>query len=89
MKSAAWALLAAAGCVCAQAPADTARKEPAPGLTCIAWDAAPVHTIRFDGFCDGWKAWKDGDHLTLVCPGKTPPAGAVELREYYVFPKGP
>ena len=79
-----------AGSVGAQAPAvpsATEQDTPAPGLVCVAWNATPVKSIRFEGFCEGWKAWKDGNYLTLVCPGKTPPAGAVELREYYVFPK--
>jgi hypothetical protein len=43
-----------------------------------------TETIVFTGLCDGWKAWREKDgNLWVGCPGRTPPAGAVELRAYY------
>jgi hypothetical protein len=47
----------------------------------------PHKTVTLHGLCEGWKAWRtrEGD-LWIVCPGGPEhPAGAVELRAYYVL----
>lgn len=53
----------------------------APGATPIT-DASAAHQITFH-ICAGWRAWRHGADLVVVCPGIAPPAGSIELREYY------
>jgi len=50
------------------------------------YDAAQATTLRIENLCEGFKLWSTGpDSFTIVCPGKEPPAGAIELRRYYDF----
>ena len=50
-------------------------------------DATGAHTLKIINLCDGFVMWKTGPQdFMLVCPGTTPPAGAIELREFYNFP---
>jgi len=48
-------------------------------------DGTNKKILTINGFCDGFTIWKTGNSaFALVCPGVTPPAGAIEMREYYV-----
>ena len=52
--------------------------------------SAVTSTLTLNGICSAtsYKIYKTGaDSFVVVCAGSTPPAGAVELREFYVFPK--
>lgn len=53
----------------------------APAATPIA-DASGAPSITFH-ICAGWRAWRHGADLVVVCPGTGAPAGSIELREYY------
>lgn len=60
-------------------------------LTALAADDTKTITLgncsslTLHGLCADWKAYRTRDRdLVVVCPGIHPPAGAVELRAYYV-----
>ena len=45
-----------------------------------------VPPLTFKGLCKGWTAYRTAEYdLLVLCPGMTPPDGAVELRAYYVI----
>ena len=58
--------------------------------TAIAHDynlADGAHTVTVRGMCSKWTAYRTAEQdLLVLCPGMAPPAGAVELRAYYVMP---
>ena len=42
-------------------------------------------TVTVHGLCDNWKAWRTVErNLWVGCGAAVPPAGAVELRAYYI-----
>jgi len=60
---------------------------PSAGDVVCEFDASAVkNMLRITNLCDGFVMWKTGkDEFAVVCPGTQPPAGAVELREFYNF----
>lgn len=46
-------------------------------------DLSAAHTVTLH-ICAGWRAWRHGPDLVIVCPGHRPPGASIELREYYV-----
>ena len=77
------AMIVVAGLLGVVAAAAVARAEGLPDGSTLP----PHKTLTFHGLCEGWKAWRtrEGD-LWIVCPGGPEhPAGAVELRAYYVL----